>query len=112
MSAADATVAVQLTARSWSVIDATMDNTAANARNGLDYATEDVALAIRQAGQEQVPWVDGQWPPMEQILTIRLSTADWNFAIGQVRQSLERPVDDETESLERTVLEEVTPQLG
>ena len=112
MSAADAIVAVQLTARSWSVIDATMDNTASNALHGFDTPTETAARDIRQAGWDQVPWVDGQWPPMDQILTIHLSAVQWEFAMSQIANSLARPVDDESEALDRAVVAEVGPQLA
>ena len=41
---------------------------------------------IRQAGWDQVPWVDGQWPPMNEVITIRLTSSEWLFAVDQLRQ--------------------------
>ncbi|MCH6167048.1 hypothetical protein [Pseudonocardia alaniniphila] len=89
-----------------------MDNTATNALHGFDEATETVARDIRQAGWDQVPWVDGQWPPMDQVLTIRLLAVQWEFAVSHLAKSLAWPSDDESEALERAALAEVSPQLG
>ena len=103
--------AVHLTARSWATIDATMDNVGHTAIFTMRPDDEAAVEAIRQAGWDQVPWIDGAWPPMDQILMIRLSADLWQFAIRHVRRALEAPVDDESEALERAALAEVEPQL-
>lgn len=105
------TTTVRLTARSWSVIDAMMDNVGHSARFDDDTRLEDSALAVRQAGWDQIPWIDGEWPPMGQVLEIVLSSHLWSLVLEHLRHSLARPVDDECEALERTALAEVERQL-
>ena len=58
-------IALQLTARQWATIDATMDNVAQDAQDS--YEDPEPAGAIREAGRQQVPWVgrDRRWPPMD-----------------------------------------------
>ncbi|MFD1528944.1 hypothetical protein [Pseudonocardia aurantiaca] len=45
-------------------------------------------------------------------MTIHLSVVQWEFAMSQVAKSLARPVDDESEVLERAAVAEVGPQLA
>lgn len=109
MDVARDALTVRLTARSWSVVDATMDNVGWAARFDEDAELDATALAVRQAGWDQVAWVDGEWPPMDQVLDIRLSAGLWNLVIAQLRRSLERPVDDE--ALVRAALTELESRL-
>lgn len=110
MTDSDATTA-RLTARSWSVVDAMMDNVGHSARFDEDTQLEDAALAVRQAGWDQIPWIDGEWPPMDQALEIRMSPGLWRLVVERLRYSLARPVDDECEALERAALVEVERQV-
>jgi hypothetical protein len=76
---------LHLTARQWATIDGTMDNVAAHARNA--FRDDGPALAIRQAGWDQVPWVGPakEWPEDTQVLTIRLTHEQWEFALASLR---------------------------
>ena len=61
-----------------------MDNAAQSAQN--QYLDPEPACAIREAGWKQVPWVgeERQWPPMDQVLTIRLRRDQWQFVLDAV----------------------------
>lgn len=112
----EAVVAVNLPARSWSVIDATMDNVAHNALFSYDPEAdrrETIARAIRQAGWDRVPWVgpDREWPPMTQVITISLTADQWQFAMSWVGESVSNPVSDESVELCSAALAVVRPQL-
>jgi hypothetical protein len=76
-------VPIQLTARQWATVDAIMDNAA---KSAVDVYSSDPepARALRQAGWDQVPWVGErrEWPPMDQVLTIRLRRDQWEFALA------------------------------
>lgn len=106
---------VQLTARQWATIDACMDNAV---KNAIDAASDpEPAQAIRQAGWDQAPWVGQgrQWPPMEQVLTIRLRRDQWQLALDAL--ALDDPVyeqlgDEESLQLGRDAHVTVTGQLG
>jgi hypothetical protein len=42
-----------------------------------------IGQAVREAGWGQVPWVNGNWPPVDQIISIRLTRAQWRFAADE-----------------------------
>ena len=112
----DAAVAVNLPARSWSVIDATMDNVGQNSIFEYDSDAErrgTIAQEIRQAGWDQVPWVgpDRAWPPMTQVITVALTAEQWRFALSWLDDSVANPVDNESVELCSTALAVVRPQL-
>ncbi len=109
---------MNLPARSWAVIDATMDNVAHNARFAYDpdaERRETTARAIRQAGWNQVPWVGPEraWPPPTQVITISLTPDEWRFAMSWVEESVSNPVDDDgSDGLCRAALAVVRPRLA
>jgi hypothetical protein len=112
----EAVVAVDLPARSWAVIDATMDDVAHNALLAYDPEAErrgTIARSIREAGRDQVPWVgpDRTWPPMTRMITISLTADQWRFAMSWVEESMSNPVDDETVELCGAALAVVRPRL-
>lgn len=79
-------IAVAMPAEQWSVIDGSIDNTiAVDVVEGKDDVVA-VGIAIREAGWAQVPWVDGQWPPLNQVITLNLSRAQWEFALTQLHR--------------------------
>lgn len=84
----DVVVRVDMPARVWSGIDGAVDNVVALAAQNGDEATVEVGQRIRQAGWDQVPWVDGAWPPMNQVIPIRLTMAEWTFAADHVRRGI------------------------
>lgn len=67
-----------------------MDNVAAVATQMGNSERARVADGIREAGSPQMPWVDGQWPPMDQIIRISLEPSQWTFALESVRKSAKR----------------------
>lgn len=81
-------VTLRMSARTWAGIDARADNVASSAAVNLDQRTLRIARAIREAGWDQVPWVDGDWPPMDQVIAIRLTRAQWRFAADDARKSI------------------------
>ncbi|GAA3435160.1 hypothetical protein [Kutzneria kofuensis] len=80
-------VTLRMPARIWAGIDAGMDNVVSLATVDGDAHAVRVGQAIREAGWAQVPWVDGLWPPMDQIISIRLTRAQWRFAADEARES-------------------------
>lgn len=57
-------ITVQMPARIWAGIDAGVDNVVSLAAvDGHEQAVR-VGEAIREAGWDQVPWANGEWPPM------------------------------------------------
>lgn len=99
----DDMITLHMPARVWAGIDAGADNVVSNAVVDGDERTAQLAQSIRQAGWDQVPWVDGEWPPMEQVISIRLSRVQWRFAADDARACVRV-----YESLE----DEVSAQLG
>ena len=94
-------------ARIWAGIDAEVDNAISSAVENRDEATVEVGQRIRRAGWNQVPWVDGAWPPMDQVISIRLTAAEWMFAAGEARRGIpiyEELGDDESAQLGRDAL--------
>jgi hypothetical protein len=77
-------VVLTLTARQWATIDATMDNAVHAAID--DFADHSQAMAIREAGWEQVPWVGEakQWPPDEQMIGIALRREQWDLVLAEL----------------------------
>ncbi len=83
----DSGIAVELPAGMWAGIDADVDNAVSMAAVDGDEQTVTMGSAIREAGWAQVPWVNGQWPPLDQLIRISLSHAKWDFAVDQLRSS-------------------------
>ena len=107
-------IVLRMSARTWSGIDASADNAAATARANGDEHTEHTARAVREAGWDQVPWVDGQWPPMDQVISIQLTRVQWRFAAEQARRSLllsEMLHDEQSAQLARDALAVIEPAL-
>jgi hypothetical protein len=114
MPAGDGSIGVELTARQWATIDADMDNAVSDAIDAGDDRSAELGTAIRKAGWDQVPWVEGDWPLMEQVITITLSAAQWQFVTGQLVRSTptyERLGDQESLDLARSALDRLLPQL-
>jgi hypothetical protein len=112
----EAAVPVSLPARSWSVINAAMDNVAHNSMFAYDSEAERreaIARTIRQAGWDQVPWVGPgrEWPPMTQVITISLTPDEWQFAMSWLEEGVSNPADDESVELCNTALCVVRSQL-
>jgi hypothetical protein len=85
----DEPVTLQMSARIWAGIDAGVDNVVALAAQNGDEQVMHIGQTIRQAGWDQVPWVNGDWPPMNQIIAIRLTRAQWRFAADEARKSID-----------------------
>lgn len=81
-------IPVRMPARAWATIDAGADNAAAIAAQGGDEPVLALARSIREAGWAQVPWVDGEWPPDDQVITIGLTRAQWRFAAADLREGI------------------------
>ena len=80
-------ISLRMPARVWATIDAEVDNTVSMAAENGDDEVVRVGQAIRAAGGKQVPWVDGQWPPMGQEIAITLTREQWDFALAEVEDS-------------------------
>ncbi|WP_328470858.1 hypothetical protein OHA21_05625 [Actinoplanes sp. NBC_00393] len=107
MDARDDLVTLHMPARIWAGIDAGVDNANSLAADHGDEATAEVGKRIRQAGWDQVPWVNGAWPALDQVISIRLTEAEWMFAADEARHSI--PIyqelgDDESAQLARVAL--------
>ena len=101
----DELVTLDMPARIWAGIDAEVDNAISSAAEDGDEATVEVGQRIRQAGWDQVPWVNGAWPPMDQVISIRLTVAEWMFAADEARRSVpiyEGLGDDESARCQRS----------
>jgi hypothetical protein len=80
-------ISLRMAARVWATIDAEVDNTVSLAgENGEDEIVQ-MGQAIRAAGGKQVPWADGEWPPMGQEIAITLTREQWDFALVEVEDS-------------------------
>jgi hypothetical protein len=81
-------VAIDMAVELWSVIDGAMDNAGSDA---IDFGDEDahaLASEIREVGGAQVPWAENyEWPPMDQVITIRLAVNLWRFVLEELRKS-------------------------
>jgi hypothetical protein len=100
-------ITLRMTARIWAGIDAGIDNVVSLAAVDGDEQAVSIGRAIREAGWGQVPWVNGNWPPMDQIISIRLTRAQWRFAADEARKSIavyEGLHDDESAQLSRDAL--------
>lgn len=100
-------VTLDMPARIWAGIDAGVDNAISLAAQNGDDETVEVGQRIRQAGWDQVPWVNGEWPPMDQVISIRLTAAEWMLAADEARHSIpiyEELGDDESARLGRDAL--------
>jgi hypothetical protein len=98
----DDPVTLVLPARTWSGMDGGVDNAVSEAAVEGDEATVSTGSAIRQAGWDQVPWVDGEWPPDEQEIEITLTRAQWAFVRNVNVEDL--PVYEELEDEESAQL--------
>jgi hypothetical protein len=104
---AEEPVTLRMSARVWAGIDAGIDNVMSTAAVAGDERTLSIGRAIREAGWAQVPWMDGNWPPMDQIIAIRLTRAQWRFAADEARRSIaiyEELHDEESAQLKRDAL--------
>jgi hypothetical protein len=99
----DDLVTLSLPAQIWAGIDGGVDNAVSTAAEDGDEATVQVGMQIRRTGGDQVPWVDGAWPPMDQVISIRLTRAEWMFVAEEARSDI--PVYEE-------LGDEVSAQLG
>jgi hypothetical protein len=100
-------ITLRMSARIWAGIDAGADNVVSLAAVNGDEQTVRIGKAIREAGRDQVPWVDGKWPPLDQIIAIRLTRAQWQFAADDARNSIaicELLHDEESAQLRRDAL--------
>jgi hypothetical protein len=107
-------ISLELTAMQWATIDARMDNVVSNAIDSDDEQAVQVGTAIREAGWDQVPWVEGEWPPMEQVITITLSLLHWRFVTTELTEAIprwKRLGMQESLDLCRSALDELLPQL-
>lgn len=107
--------ALSMTARVWSGIDGGVDNVVAVAAQNGEESVVEFGSAIRQAGWDQVPWVNGELPPMDQVIEIRLTREQWAFASEQSRQSLpfyDEVGYDESAQLYRDTFAVIEPALG
>jgi hypothetical protein len=86
-------ITLYMPARVWAGIDAGIDNVVALAAVDGEEQVVRMGLGIREAGWDQVPWVNGDWPPMDQVITIRLTRSQWRFAADDARKSI--PVYEE-----------------
>ncbi|MFC4063342.1 hypothetical protein [Actinoplanes subglobosus] len=103
----DDVVALDMPTRIWAGIDAGIDNVISSAAGNGDEAVVEVGQRIRKAGWDQVPWVNGAWPPMDQVISIRLTVAEWMFAADEARHAIrlyEELGDDESAQLGRDAL--------
>jgi hypothetical protein len=110
----EGSISLELTARQWATIDARMDNVVSHAIDSDDEQAVQVGTAIREAGWDQAPWVEGEWPPMEQVVTITLSLPQWRFVTAELMEAIpgwERLGDQESLDLCRSALDELLPQL-
>jgi hypothetical protein len=100
-------IALRMSARIWAGIDAGIDNVVSLAAVDGDEQAVRFGQSIREAGWDQVPWVNGDWPPMDQIISIRLTRAQWRFAAEDARKSIsayEELHDEESAQLSRDAL--------
>jgi hypothetical protein len=81
-------ITLEMSARIWAGIDAGADNVVSLAAVDGDEQALRIGKAIRAAGRDQVPWVNGEWPPLEQIISIRLTRAQWLFAADVARRGI------------------------
>lgn len=92
MATDDVTISVELPARLVSAIDSRMDNVADTALQGGDPDEEPkvrMGNEIREAIAGQVPWVAGQWPPKDQVITTILTPSQWQFVIAEEREAVD-----------------------
>lgn len=85
----------------WSGIDSEMDNvssTASETGDMYEFPKTGKALAIRDLGSKQVPWVGDEWPPMDQMITVTLSRVQWQFVLGELCDSI--PIYEDIDDLE------------
>lgn len=114
-SPADALVTIDLPARLWSCVDANIDNVVSLAVVDGPESDVETGDVIRDAGSAQVPWVDGQWPPMNQEIAISLAESQWRWALHHVEDHLasyERIGDQESLELGQAAAAAIRHGLG
>ena len=84
----DGKLAIDMSARVWSAIDANMDNVVSLGAQTGDAEAVRRGQAIRAEGSKQVPWVDGQWPAMSLTLSIELARSQWEYVLQNARQAI------------------------
>jgi hypothetical protein len=82
-------IALQVPSHVYATVDSQMHNAASSAIATDDDEREDLASSINEASEAQVPWVDGNWPPMDQVLTISLTRAQWSFVVRELEDAYE-----------------------
>lgn len=99
---------LSLTAQAWAFLDSTADNDMSD--NAIDGDPQVVLIggAIRQAGWDQVPWVNGQWPAMTDIIAITLTVAQWEFLARSVEAA--EAIDEELGYKDAVALGQATVQ--
>ncbi|TDB73611.1 hypothetical protein [Micromonospora sp. KC723] len=78
---------VTMTTRQWQIIDATIDNEVDMAVTNGDpqQHVAELGRSIRQAGWDQLIGADGEWPPVDEVVSVTLSGPQWEL----VTESLE-----------------------
>ncbi len=107
-------VSLRLSARIWAGIDGDIDNVVSLAAVKGDEEALRIGSAIRQAGWDQVPWIDGEWPPDDQMIKITLTRGQWRFVVAESERSTpiyEELGDTESVELGREAVKTVTEQL-
>jgi hypothetical protein len=111
----DEVVSVELPARLWSGLEATMDGVISFATEDGDTERAQIGAAIQEAGWAQVPRLDGDWPPMDQTINISLTRRQWRFTLEETREYIpivESIGDQESLEILQRAVDVVTPQLG
>jgi hypothetical protein len=78
---------VKLTTRQWQVIDAVVDNEVNTRAEEGDADFVNTGRGVREAGWDQVAhWTpgtpgSGTWPPVEQIVTVTLTSDQWSLVV-------------------------------
>ncbi|WP_037305617.1 hypothetical protein [Amycolatopsis orientalis] len=84
----DEPITLRMPAGVWAGIDAGIDNVVSLVAEDGDEDAVRVGESIRKAGWDQVPWVEENWPPLDQVIAIRLTRAQWRFAADDARESI------------------------
>ena len=81
------TLMIRMTARTWATIDGEMNSTGSTSRVDGPQEWARMADEIRHEGRRQVPWVNGQWPPMAQQIKVSLTREQWTFILDRTEAS-------------------------
>lgn len=110
----DDRIAIEMPVRTWTGIDASMDNLHQGENEEGDPEIAAQAMAIRQAGWDQVTMVDGDWPPGDQVITIALTRSQWNLVVSGSDEEIaayEEVGDQESADLVRLAVAAIEPHL-